>query len=104
MYIMVFYIFCTSSIIFEHVIYPQKSEVGLLLLFGCLVVLREAIAQAVKTFYSHFLNVCMSMFSQVVRFWIVLISSHSCIVVLRQVNIAVVATALFVVYSTYTLS
>ena len=102
---MVFYIFCTSSIIFEHVIYPQKSEVGLLLLFGCLVVvLREAIAQAIETFYSHFLNVCMSMFSQVVRFWIVLISSRSCIVVFRQVNVAVVATALFAVYSTYTLS
>jgi hypothetical protein len=47
----------------------------LLLLFGCLVlVLREAIAQAVETFYLHFLNVCMSMFSQVVRFWIVLSS------------------------------
>ena len=53
--------------------------------------------QAIEVFCLSFVNVSMSLFSevmmfeQVVRLWIIL-SSCSCIVVLRQVNIAVVAT------------
>lgn len=54
--------------------------------------------QAVEAIYVSIVNVCIRMFSevmifeQVVRLWIVL-SSHSCIVVLRQANIMVVVTA-----------
>ena len=64
---MVFYILCKSFIIFEQVIYPhQKCEAKLLLLVDCLVVvLREAIAHVVEAFYFSFVNVCMSMFSEV---------------------------------------
>jgi hypothetical protein len=51
----------------------------------------------VEVFYLSFVNVCIGMFSkvrmfeQVVRLWMVL-SSYSCIVASRQVNVAVVAT------------
>jgi len=66
----VFYTFYRRFIIFEHVIYPrQKCEAGLLLLVGCLVaILREAIPQAVESFYLSFVDVCMSMFSRVTIF------------------------------------
>ena len=54
--------------------------------------------QAIEVFCLSFVNVSMSLFSevmmfkQVVRVWIIL-SSCSCIAVLRQVNVVVVATA-----------
>ena len=96
----VFFIFCKRFIIFEQVIYPQqKCEAGFLLLIDCLVaVLGETVARAVEVIYVSFVNICMSLFSEVMMFeqvdrvWIVL-SSCFCIVVSRQVNAAVVATA-----------
>ena len=67
---------------------------------GCLVaVLRETLAQAVETVYVSFVNVCMSLFSevmmfeQVVRLWIVLRSCYG-IAILRQVNVEVVCYSL----------
>ena len=62
------------------------------------VVLGETIAQVVEAIYVPFVNVCTSLFSEVMMFekvvhlWIIL-SSCFCIIVSRQVNIAVVATA-----------
>ena len=64
--------------------------------------------QAIEVFCLSFVNVSLSLFSevmifeQVVRLWIIL-SSCSCITVLRQVNVAVVATTWLIVYSIYTL-
>jgi hypothetical protein len=70
-----------------------------MLLIACLVtVLGDMVAQAVEVFYMSFVNVCMSLFSEVIMFeqvvhWIVL-SSCFCIVVSRQVNVAVVCYSL----------
>jgi len=65
----------------------------------CLVVvLRRAMVQAIEVLCLSFVNVSMSLFSevmmfeQVVHLWNIL-SSCSRITVLRQVNIVVVATA-----------
>ena len=70
-----------------------------MLLIGCLVaVLMRVMAQAIEVFCLSFVNVSMNlfyevtMFKQVVHLWIIL-SSCSCIAVLRQVNVVVVATA-----------
>ena len=67
---MVFYILCKSFIIFEQVIYPQqKSEVGFLLLIDCLVaVVGETVARAVEVIYVSFVNIFMSLFSEVMMF------------------------------------
>ena len=66
----VFFIFYKSFIIFQQVIYPQqKSEVGFLLLIDCLVaVLGETVARAVEVIYVSFVNICMSLFSEVMMF------------------------------------
>jgi hypothetical protein len=68
-------------------------------LIGCLVaVFKREVVQAIEAFCLSFVNVSMSlfyevmMFEQVVRLWII-VSSCSCIAILRQVNVAVVATA-----------
>ena len=65
-------------------------------MIACLAtVLGETVAQALEVFHVSFVNVCMSLFSEVIMFeqvvhlWIIL-SSCFCIVVSRQVNIAVV--------------
>ena len=92
---MVFCIFCRSSIIFEHVIYPhEKCEEGLLLLVDySVIVLGETIVHAIEAIYVSFVNVCMSLFSEVMMFKQVVHCLRFYIVVSRQVNVAVVATA-----------
>jgi len=72
-------------------------------------VLRKKMIDAIEVIYVLFLGVCMSTFCEMMMLehmvhLCVVLSSRSCIVVFRQVNVAVVATALFAVYSTYTLS
>jgi hypothetical protein len=53
---------------------------------------------AIEAIYVPFVNVCLSLFSEVMMFgqvvylWIIL-SSCFCIIVSKQVNVAVVATA-----------
>jgi hypothetical protein len=99
--ILVFSILCKSFIFFVQVIYPQwKCEEEFLLLIACLVaVLGEMVAQAVEAFYVSFVNVCMSLYSEVIMFelvvhlWIIL-SSCFCIIVSRKVNVAVVCYGL----------
>ena len=80
---------------FRQVVCQQeKCEAGVLLLVGCLVtVLRETLAQAVEAIYVSFVNVCMSLFSEVMMFKQVVHCLRFYIVVSRQVNVAVVATA-----------
>ena len=91
---------CLVTVLGETIIYPQqKCEAGFLLSIDCFVtVFGEMIAWAVEVIYVSFVNICMSLFSEVMMFeqvdrvWIVL-SSRFCIVVSRQVNAIVVATA-----------
>ena len=65
----VFFIFCKSFIIFEQVIYPQqKSEVGFLLIDCLVAVLGETVARSVEVIYVSFVNICMSLFSEVMMF------------------------------------